>query len=210
VLFPSPASFGNMPRVSIRQQLLRGAYKYAEKLQKWRRRDKEQAMRHAEEEEEITAGLGVGDDLYTQNTDEPLEDESDGSSISSISAISSLSSINTDSDSGEFTLDISSDILLDEEPEMRYNTQYQAIRDHIQLLERTRVINPNKVHKLSQLYLVLESYKTDDSKWFHRNLRVMPSTFDALLTRIDSHYIFLNEGSGHQLPVEQQLAIALF
>jgi hypothetical protein len=102
-----------MPRVSIRQQLLRGAYKYAEKLQKWRRRDREQAMRHAEEEEEITAGLGIRDDLYTQNADEPLEDESDGSSISSISAISSLSSINTDSDSGEFTLDIPSDILLD-------------------------------------------------------------------------------------------------
>jgi hypothetical protein len=38
----------------------------------------------------------------------------------------------------------------------------------------------------------------------------MPETFDSLVEKIRDHYIFLSEGSASQMPVDQQLAIALF
>ncbi|KAF8581478.1 hypothetical protein K439DRAFT_1353782 [Ramaria rubella] len=73
-----------------------------------------------------------------------------------------------------------------------------------------RVLEPNRVWKLSQLYLVLEDYGHDDTKRFCWNLQVSPETFDALLGRIDTHTIFISSGPQPQLPVCEQLAIALY
>ncbi|KAF8156741.1 hypothetical protein B0H34DRAFT_658467, partial [Crassisporium funariophilum] len=47
-------------------------------------------------------------------------------------------------------------------------------------------------------------------KQFRRNLRVAPSTFDALVGRIEGHSIFENQSNSQQFPVEIQLAIALY
>ncbi|KAF9260898.1 hypothetical protein L218DRAFT_974149 [Marasmius fiardii PR-910] len=63
----------------------------------------------------------------------------------------------------------------------------------IQYLENTHVLNPNEVHKLSQLYLVLELYKKYDPKCFQCNLHVSPSTFDALLQHICDYWIFQSQ-----------------
>ncbi|KAF9064473.1 hypothetical protein BDP27DRAFT_1152864, partial [Rhodocollybia butyracea] len=56
----------------------------------------------------------------------------------------------------------------------------------------------------------LELYKNDDPKRFRRNLRVSPSTFDQLLTRILSHPVFISQGSAQQISTDRQLAITLF
>ncbi|KAK0234660.1 hypothetical protein EDD85DRAFT_774372 [Armillaria nabsnona] len=84
------------------------------------------------------------------------------------------------------------------------------VQDHIKYLTETRVLQPHKVHKLSQLYLVLELFKHDDPSCFRRNLRVSPETFDTLVSCIDSHPVFASEGSASQMLVPHQLAIALF
>ncbi|KAF6760967.1 hypothetical protein DFP72DRAFT_785787, partial [Ephemerocybe angulata] len=51
--------------------------------------------------------------------------------------------------------------------------------------------------------------KRDDPYRFRRNLRVSPTTFDTLVNRIAHHPVFLSTGPQAQLPVEEQLAIAL-
>ncbi|KAJ3754242.1 hypothetical protein EV360DRAFT_51991 [Lentinula raphanica] len=109
-----------------------------------------------------------------------------------------------DSESSESSSD-------EEEHEHRqYLQQYQRIRIYIHKISSTRTLFPNKVHKRSQLALVLELYKNDDPKRFRRNLRVSPSSFDKLLLKISDHTIFLSRGSAHQIPVQHQLAITLF
>ncbi|KAJ7467849.1 hypothetical protein B0H11DRAFT_1732547 [Mycena galericulata] len=74
----------------------------------------------------------------------------------------------------------------------------------------TRVLNPNKVAKASQLHLVLVEFKENDPKRFRRNLRVSPETFDALVGKIEGHHIFANNSYCGQTPVHLQLAIALY
>jgi hypothetical protein len=74
----------------------------------------------------------------------------------------------------------------------------------------TRVLNPHKVTKSSQLHLVLVEFKADDPKRFRRNLRVSPETFDALVLRIADHPIFSNNSRNPQTPPYIQLAIALY
>ncbi|KAJ7724796.1 hypothetical protein B0H16DRAFT_1333291 [Mycena metata] len=80
----------------------------------------------------------------------------------------------------------------------------------LQVISETRVLNPSKVAKLSQLHLVLVEFKTDDPKRFRRNLRVSPDTFDGLVLRIEGHPIFLNSSPKPQTAPYIQLAIVLF
>jgi hypothetical protein len=136
-----------MPQVSLQQKLLRGAYRYAAELQKSQCREQQQEACWAEEEADILSGLGIGDTLH-ENPDWQDSDSDSISSVSSISSISSISSLSSiDSltpvtDHTGFSLDS------DSERDILYQTRYGAIRDHIQRLENTRVVNPNKVHKL--------------------------------------------------------------
>jgi hypothetical protein len=102
-----------MPHVSLRQRLLRGADKYAVKLQRWRKREREQ---HLAEEVEITTGLGIGDDLYDQPLDQVPQDEGEDSDVSFVSSASSVSSISAAESSHEFDID-SMDLDLDTERE---------------------------------------------------------------------------------------------
>ncbi|KAJ7828362.1 hypothetical protein B0H14DRAFT_2594683 [Mycena olivaceomarginata] len=63
---PSPilsAAAAGMPYVSLCQKLLHSAYKYAAKLQKWRKRERVQQADQAEEEA-IFAGLGIDNACY--------------------------------------------------------------------------------------------------------------------------------------------------
>ncbi|KAF8156111.1 hypothetical protein B0H34DRAFT_659606 [Crassisporium funariophilum] len=77
-------------------------------------------------------------------------------------------------------------------------------------LKTTRILRPNKVHKLSRLTLVLIAFKEDDPEYFCCNVCVLPGTFDALLEKIDWLPIFMGGGPNDQMPIDQQLAIALF
>ncbi|KIJ30953.1 hypothetical protein M422DRAFT_186478 [Sphaerobolus stellatus SS14] len=73
-----------------------------------------------------------------------------------------------------------------------------------------RVLEPNTVHKQSQLHLILVLYNDDDPKCFRHNLRVSPSTFDGLPARIIEHPVFFSQGPKPQMPAQSQLAILLF
>ncbi len=69
---------------------------------------------------------------------------------------------------------------------------------------------PHEVSKHSQLGLVLEIYKQDDTAHFQHNLQVNPETFDRILRQICDSHVFLNNSYVDQLPVAYQLAITLF
>ncbi|KAJ4476005.1 hypothetical protein C8J55DRAFT_536766 [Lentinula edodes] len=56
----------------------------------------------------------------------------------------------------------------------------------------------------------ISTRQRDDPKRFQRNIRVSPSTFDELLARICDHPVFISQGSAHQIPIQHQLAIAMF
>ncbi|CAK5274957.1 unnamed protein product [Mycena citricolor] len=187
-----------MPKVSLRRRLIDGAYAYARRLQAWRTRERDR--RDREEEEEIIGGLGVGnkdDEDVVSDLDSSM-DVSDISSVASVSSSSASESNNFDSE--------------DEETQ-RFHDHYLAIRERIQQLESARTLKPKtKVHKKSQLHLVLVLYRRDDPHRFRRNLRVAPDTFDGIVHRIESHPVFggEEEGGHRQLPVDRQLAITLF
>jgi hypothetical protein len=82
--------------------------------------------------------------------------------------------------------------------------------DLLQVITETRILNPHLVAKCSQLDLILIDFKLHDPKRFRSNLRVSAGTFDSLLVMIDTHPIFLNNANVSQIPVSEQLAIAMF
>ena len=130
------------------------------------------------------------------------------SSSSSLSSISSLSSGSLDDIASGYEAD--SDLSTDAEEDRLFISQLASLRERIDYLTSTRVLFPNRVHKLSQLYLVLVLYKEDDHKRFRRNLRVNPETFDELINRIEDNPVFTSDGPQDQMPLDEQLAITLF
>src|SRR5260221_4750010 len=80
----------------------------------------------------------------------------------------------------------------------------------IGLLLTTHCIFPHEVTKCSQLGLVLNCFKFDDAYCFQLNLHVSPSTFNTLLTLVENHLVFYNSSHQDQMPIECQLAIALY
>ncbi|KAJ7159347.1 hypothetical protein C8R43DRAFT_881893 [Mycena crocata] len=62
----------------------------------------------------------------------------------------------------------------------------------------------------SYLYHVLMALKNGRPDHFRENLRVSPLTFDALVAALENDPIFSNNSNHPQLPVEQQVAVALF
>jgi hypothetical protein len=134
-------------------------------------------------------------------------------SSSSSSESSALSSSDSDMEGGFPLVRIPSPTLLHSESDGEEDYM-AAMRDAEELLItvlQNRVLFPNKVHKESQLYLVLVKFKQDDPKRFRRNLRVSPETFDAIHDDIADHPIFHNQSpSAEQFDVCIQLAIALY
>ena len=65
------------------------------------------------------------------------------------------------------------------------------------------------IAKCSQLPLVLDYFKRFDIVRFKRNLRVHPITFDAICSNLQ-HPIFTNRSTCNQLPLQYQVAIALY
>ncbi|KAG6819196.1 hypothetical protein H0H93_014448, partial [Arthromyces matolae] len=182
-------------------RLLNNALRYAHSLQLLRRK----------EQDSYTSSDSHSDS--TSHTHSKLEDYSDSdlsslSSLNSLSSVSSLSSLElgTASESANTTEDEPSS---DEELDLHYSSRLKAVREHIKYLSKTRVLEPNCVHKLSQLYLVLVLYKEYDPKRFRKNLRVAPKTFDELLKLISPHLVFTTTGTHEQIPVQEQLAVGL-
>ncbi|KAF8584918.1 hypothetical protein K439DRAFT_1616396 [Ramaria rubella] len=61
-----------------------------------------------------------------------------------------------------------------------------------------------------QLSLTLFRYKAEHLALFQSLLRVTPSTFDALLLKIQDHPVFQSNSDKQQIPVNQQLAVILY
>ena len=207
-----------MPAVSLCKHRLWGAFAYARRLQELCCHVL--GLRLLESDElDLDIELHSEPEVYNiaqANSDaSSLSSHSFLSSLSSLSSFSSLSLINEDPEiplpladmqdvlsNSEYDLELEEDFL--------YLTRLQAVRAWIHYLKTTHVLHPNNVHKLSQLHLVLVAYKDEDPKRFWHNLYASPETFDALYAKIKSHPIFQNASPNEQLPVDQQLAIALF
>lgn len=87
----------------------------------------------------------------------------------------------------------------------------RRIHSFLHILISHRVLASfRKVAKLSQMGLVTHLYKEDDPLRFCRNLRVDASTFDFLVELIQNDAIFSNNSNNPQLPIQYQLAIALY
>jgi hypothetical protein len=189
-----------MPTLPIRQRLLRGAFEYARKLQELRRRatgDLDSDSDGSSDMEAPQRQLSLGSESDSLDNDSLL------SSLSSISLLSDMASgYEADSDSDGLSTDAEEDQL--------FIRRLAALQERIDYLSSTRVLFPNHVHKLSQLHLILVLYKEDDHKRFRHNLRINPETFDELIKRINGNPIFVSDGPQDQMPLDEQLAIALF
>lgn len=62
----------------------------------------------------------------------------------------------------------------------------------------------------SYLHHVLVALKNTREDHFRQQLRVNPSTFDAIVRRIEDDPVFANQSSNSQMSVEDQLAITLY
>lgn len=184
-----------MPALALRQRRLRQLSQYTTRVRKLRQR------------EEL---LRDGQDLsYSSDSDQDTETRT-SSSLSDTSAVSSTSEVSSGSAS-DAGMDGDSSQSSEEDADVAYLGRIAAIRNNHHFLTATRVINPSlPVDKPSQLGLTLYRYKLRDPKRFRRNLRVSAATFDALLERIQDHPEFFNGSNREQMPVPEQLVIALF
>ena len=141
------------------------------------------------------------------------EDSSGSSDCSSDCDSSNSSSSSSDSDSSSSLSSIDSQDHVKEALKSlcwSYTISACHAQTFICLLLTTCCLFPHEVIKCSQLDLVLNCFKIDDPYCFQLNLCVSPSTFNALLTLIENHPTFYNNSYQEQMPIEYQLAIALY
>lgn len=89
----------------------------------------------------------------------------------------------------------------------------KRVRDSIMKMYSTRYEEPRDVPRSRpppQIHHCLEVTKAENPEEFREILRVTPLTFDKLVEKIENDPIFFNNSNNPQLPVEQQLAIALY
>ena len=87
-----------------------------------------------------------------------------------------------------------------------------SILTAIQLLHSQRYINERRpiIKDSSQLRLTLTEWIDSQPQIFRRHLRVNPDTFYALCRAIGDDPIFKNNSQNEQIPVDQQIAVALY
>ena len=141
---------------------------------------------------------------------------SSSTGTSSTSSTSSSSTSSSSSSSSDSNMDISDpeeateSITADTEAAVHLQ-HVLSYTERLEAILASRYVNPRTpVPKSSQLYLVLVEFKADHPRNFRLNLRVSPSTFDELVTRIENHPIFQSRSNSQQFPVEIQLAIAMY
>lgn len=78
-----------------------------------------------------------------------------------------------------------------------YANRYELPRDQL----------PRNPPQLPHLLAEIKHLRPDE---FRAEMRVTPGTFDTLLVEIERHSVFSNNSHCPQMPVEQQLAIALY
>ncbi|KAG8911344.1 hypothetical protein FRC01_005760 [Tulasnella sp. 417] len=177
--------------------------------------DEENNLLEMDEDEDSTdSSTGSDSDLAlssaSDDTDSVLSSSSSSSSSSTSPASNSDISITSQSSSSlesESDDDILEALAQLDEAQEAYLTTFQI---QMEAIENTRVLNPNRVLKISQLNLVLDYYAQHDPKHFRRNLRVSPPTFDTLVAHIQDDPVFYSGSNHPQLEVRYQLVIALY
>ena len=180
-----------------------------------------QALIHAiliatqDETRQYFGNFETDDDFLEDDFEDPTLSDSGSSSASSTSSTSSTSSSSsTTSSSSTSSASSGSQVATDTASNPDTDDEHLAasmqFSELLELLLQTRVLDKSVVQKNSQLHLVLVEYKEDDPRRFRRNLRVSPSTFDELVTRIEDDSIFQNRSNRMQYPVDIQLALALY
>lgn len=106
-------------------------------------------------------------------------------------------------------MDIGSDKSSDNK-DVVHEARMSDLADYLKTVTGARVINPGKVAKCSQLYLVLIKFKHNNVKRFRRNLCVSPTTFNVLMSKIEGDPVFANKLHANWTAVEIQLADALY
>jgi hypothetical protein len=103
--------------------------------------------------------------------------------------------------------DTDSEDVLDRQPSLAKRVRNAVDAEYAQRYQqpRTRILRPPP-----SIEHVLTVYKTERPDHFRGALRVSPRTFDRLLEIIQGDPIFAGKGGHEQLPVDLQLAIALY
>jgi hypothetical protein len=152
----------------------------------------------------------VEDIMASDNGDDSDDDDLSSASVSDVSSLSSLSmdlndnAISSSSDSSDSESLNLSDI--EQECFQLFEAELSALKHEI---INTRVLQPgSRIKKLSQIHL-LDDWRIDNLAQFRKKVRVDPTTFDALLNKIEHHHVFYNNSHVPQAPVKKQLAIFL-
>ncbi|EPS93115.1 hypothetical protein FOMPIDRAFT_58988 [Fomitopsis schrenkii] len=142
-----------------------------------------------------------GDDFDPSPEDLPMDVDSSSlsSSSSSSSSTSSTSSSSTASSSSQEGL-LGSSLAID---------NYVLLMG--ELFSRQYLADREDIEKASGLMnLVLNNYKHDRPEIFKSYVRMTPACFDDLVSTLRDHEVFQNHSNNPQLPIEQQLLIALY
>lgn len=86
------------------------------------------------------------------------------------------------------------------------------VQEEINSMYKTRYEQPRNTLPRGPSYLhhVLTTLKLGRADHFRQALRVSPRTFDALVAALEDDPVFFNNSNHPQLPVDQQLAVALY
>lgn len=135
------------------------------------------------------AEIHMGDEGF----DSELEDDSEDPDTDETSSDSCSS---TDSSSEDEVLPSTSESILDTVAEL-YSQRYLNARDPITKSNTT-------------LHILLTDWKLNHPDIFRSYLHINPPCFDALVLAIQDEDVFHNNSNNAQMPVEQQVAIALY
>jgi hypothetical protein len=152
------------------------------------------------------------------------QSESDGSFWDDVDSISSFTSTDssTASDSSDDRMPELADLADDEDSDDedmddergsdRWSRLRRWIQEQIDEMYENRYEMPRDTlpRGPARLPHVLYELKTLRPDKFRETLRVTPATFDALAQRIGSDPVFSNNSNNDQIPVPEQLAIALY
>ena len=133
--------------------------------------------------------------LHEDGSDSGYDSDSDSSSESSESdsgSSSSSSSLSSDEEPGITTNEVMLEMMAQLYSEHYFNHQEPINKD------------------TNQLYLLLHDSKIKLPKIFRSYLQITPDCFDDLVKTIADDHVFYNNSNNFQMPIDQQLAIALY
>jgi len=129
----------------------------------------------------------------SEGSDDDMDDGSSSDS-SSTSAASESSKSSDDSNDPDFKT-----------PTETYIHHMANLYSERYMVERTNILKTQGL-----MHILLNNYKVNYPQIFRNYLRIDPDCFDAVVEAIHDDEIFHNNSNNFQMPIEQQVVIALF